>query len=99
MDRHDILAGIEVYAVEQAVIGETILEHGGRLTRDEFDQEFGVRRQFPVMFYELRSFILGGFGQGSWAKWLDLTQHMCLAGLIHEEWDENGRVVYCMNDG
>lgn len=101
--RTEILIGIEVYAEAQAIIGEKILEAGGRMPRDLFDETFGFetfgfasKLRFPVTCLEPHSFIIGGLYQGPWAKWLHLTQMMVEAGLLREEWDENNRVVYCI---
>ena len=96
MDSKEVMAGIEVYAEAQAIIGEKILERGGRLTRDEFDAIFQIGGQrFPITGLAGNSIILGGMIGTQWTKWLDLTQHMCLAGLLHEEF-EGDRVVYCI---
>lgn len=90
--------GIAAYAREQRVLLR-LLRKRGQFTEREFDQWFRGRewrrplwalRSFPL---HGEAFILGGLGQGHWAKWLDLLQHMMALDLIDAK-TENGIVVY-----
>jgi hypothetical protein len=100
-------AGIAAYSHEQGVILRVLRKHG-ELSEHEFDRIFGdfkrvlrpdgvteIRhRRVKVRFspFDPESFILGGLGQGEWARWLDLTRMMTLCGLV--ETFAKGRTLY-----
>jgi hypothetical protein len=102
-----IKTGIAAYSREQAVILRVLRKHG-ELSEHEFDRIFGDfkrvlrpdgvtemrHRRMKVRFcpFNPESFILGGLGQGEWARWLDLTQMMALCSLV--ETFAKGRTLY-----
>lgn len=95
MQAEEIRKGIAPYQHETAVL-RRVLRKYGELSADAFDRIFGdfkytlqkdgltgvSRRRPKVRFclYTPDAFILGGFMQGEWAKWLDLLQMMCRCG-------------------
>jgi len=91
--KEEILKAIEPYKKQQGTIIEVIKKHGGKLTRDEFDKEFGnyiirdgkAYRNERVCFGFCPMYgpFLGNQSQGDWSKWLDLLQHMIRAGLVN----------------
>ena len=109
MEKDEIIKGIAAYSKHQERIKQLILKHGGKLSQDEFDKEFGetydeilpngdtVRiRKKPIISIwpmEMKSFWLGSMSQGDWAKWLDLTQLMCVVGVLSVK-KESGKIVY-----
>lgn len=110
MTREEILVGIACYKGQQEEIIAAIRSHGGKLTANDFDKNFGGHYtetlpsgekvahynnpQFKIWPYDRKAFILGSLTQSDdWAKYLDLTQLMCSAGLLVCK-HENGTFIY-----
>lgn len=95
----EIADGIEAYAEQQATIKQAIVDHGGELHQNDFDEEFCKRPFFRhVVSFDDHTFLLGGVQGGFRAKWLDLAQHMALAGILDIQ-GERPNVKYCLPQG
>lgn len=91
MTPEEIRQGIAAYDIEQETLLRVIQEHDGRLTQDEFDEEFKDfrhgRAQKPRRFRivtDQNAFILGGIMFGSWPKWIHLLQLMVELGDVKQ---------------
>ena len=97
--RASLRKGIEAYAAMQALIGEAILERGGRLSERDFDTRFGWPRHQEYLPCAMTgdTFILTPYG-GSQQQYLQLAQFMLAADLIDAETGDDGLVYYKMRD-